>query len=902
MALSPGTRIGPYEIAALIGAGGMGEVYRATDTNLKRTVAIKVLPDSLASNTDRLARFQREAEVLASLNHPNIAQIHGFERGPADAGHYTQALVMEFVEGPSLADRIAFGPIPIDEALSLARQIAEALESAHERSIIHRDLKPANVKVRPDGTVKVLDFGLARAFDASSSISSSVETLANSPTITSPAMTAAGVILGTAAYMSPEQARGQVVDRRADVWAFGCVLFEMLTGRRVFDGSSVVDAIGAALHKDPEWHLLPKTTPPAVRATLERCLQKDPRQRARDLGDVRLALDGGFSPPAIAAPVSATSRPRLWPLAMAVLATALIVGPAAWMARRPPTTPARAPVRFQIPAPAGTEFGNFFSLSPDGRTLVFQALEVGRGQRYWLHSFDTNTSRLLTRVNPNNSSQFWSPDGRYFAFSEAGELKRLDISGGPPEVITTLAKNFGGGTWGSDGTILFGSPTGPLMRVPASGGAAVAVTTLDAERQETGHLNPWLLRDGRHFLYMRNSRVPGNSGLWVGSLDVAPDAQPKARLLAALQGAILAPGTGDEPDYVLFTRDGSLVAQVFDMKTLSLVGDVTQIAERVGIGPATYTQAWVSSSGTLVYRIPESPSGGTPAFFDRTGRERGAVPGINDAPALYPRLSPDGTRLAIFVAGDLWVYDLSGHPPVRLTSSGQGYSPLWTPDGKRIVFEQSGSVGLKMVSADGTGITPTSVTPPGHYHPLAFSKDGQFLISTMIPTNRENWKLLHGPFSADKAPNPVFESSTSDGFGGAAVSPDGRWLAYQSMVTGTPEIWVRPYPGAGSPIRISSNRGNEPIWNRNGRELFYTQGEDIMSVTVDTSRGGFAFTPAVRLFGVRGPLATQPPSYDVAPDGSFLMMKTLPIVRAPLEVVLNWRGLIGQPAAVATEH
>jgi Tol biopolymer transport system component len=687
------------------------------------------------------------------------------------------------------------------------------------------------------------------------------------------------------------------------VWAFGCVLFEMLTGRRVFDGSSVVDAIGAALHKDPEWHLLPKTTPPAVRATLQRCLQKDPRQRARDLGDVRLALDGGFSPPAVDAPRgSVSSAPRLWPLAIAVLATSVIVGPAVWIARRPPAAPVRTPVRFQIPAPGGTEFGNFFSLSPDGRTLVFQALEVGRGQRYWLHSFDTNTTRMLTRVNPNNSSQFWSPDGRYFAFAEAGELKRIDVSGGPPEVITTLPKNFGGGTWGADGTILFGSPNGPLMRVAASGGAPVAATTLDAARQETGHLNPWILRDGRHFLYMRNSRVPGNAGVWVGSLDAALDAQPGARLLATLQGAVIAPGSGNEPDYVLFTRDGSLVAQAFDMKTLSLVGDVTQIVERVGIGPVTYVQAWVSNSGTLVYRIPESPSGGTPAFFDRTGRERGVVPGINDAPALYPRLSPDGTRLAISIAGDLWVYDLAGRPSVRLTSGGLGYSPLWTPDGQRIVYEQSGSVGLRLVPADGTGIAPTSVTPPGHYHPLTFSSDGKFLISTMLPANGENWKLLHGPLGADKTPNPVFESSTSDGFGGASLSPDGRWLAYQSMATGTAEIWVRPYPGPGSPVRVSSNRGIEPIWNRNGRELFYLQGEDLMSVTVDTSRGGFAFTPAVRLFGVRGPLGTQPPSYDVAADGSFLMLKALPIARAPLEVVLNWRGMLGRPAAGVAEH
>jgi Tol biopolymer transport system component len=723
----------------------------------------------------------------------------------------------------------------------------------------------------------------------------------NSPTLSIHA-TQAGVILGTAAYMSPEQARGQIVDRRADVWAFGCVLFEMLTGRRTFDGSSAVDAIGAVLHKDPEWHLLPKT-PPAVRATLERCLQKDPRQRARDLGDVRLALDGGFSPPAVdASRESTTSALRLWPLAIAVLATSVIVGPAVWIARRPPTVPVRTPVRFQIPAPAGTEFGNFFSLSPDGRTLVFQALEIGRGQRYWLHSFDTNTTRMLTRVPTTNSSQFWSPDGRYFAYSEAGELKRVDISGGPPEVITTLPKNFGGGTWGTDGTILFGSPTGPLMRVAASGGTPLAVTVLDTARQETGHLNPWLLRDGRHFLYMRNSKVPGNSGLWVGSLDVAPNAQPNARLIATLQGAVLAPGSGDEPDYVLFTRDGSLVAQAFDMKTLSLVGDATQIIERVGINPGTYAQAWVSSSGTLVYRIPESPSGGTPVLVDRAGRERGVVPGINDAPALYPRLSPDGTRLAIAVAGDLWVYDLTGRPPVRLTTGGVSYSPLWTPDGKSILYEQSGSVGIRMVPADGTGITPTQVTPHGHYHPLTFSSDGKFLLSTMIPVNRDNWRLLHGPFSADTVPNPVFESSTSDGFGGASMSPDGRWLAYQSMATGTPEIWVRPYPGPGSPVRVSSNRGIEPIWNTNGRELFYLQDDDVMSVPVDTARGSFAFTPAVRLFTWRGPLKTQPPSYDVAANGTFVVLKPQTIARPPIEVVLDWRGMIGRPVSAATEH
>jgi serine/threonine protein kinase len=889
MPLTPGTRLGPYEIAARIGAGGMGDVYRATDTSLKRTVAIKVLPDSLATEADRLARLQREAEVLASLNHPNIAQIHGLEKN---------ALVMEFVEGPTLADRIAFGPVPVDEALAIARQIADALESAHERSIIHRDLKPANIKVRPDGAVKVLDFGLARAFDVSTAIASSADPLADSPTITSPAMTAAGVILGTAAYMSPEQARGYSVDRRTDVWAFGCVLFEMLTGRRVFDGSSVVDAIGAALHRDPDWQLLPKTTPPAVRATLERCLQKDPRQRARDLGDVRLALDGGFSTPPVEAPASTTSPTRWRPFAMAVLVTAVIVGPATWMARRPPDAPARAPVRFQISAPAGTEFGTFFSISPNGRTLVFQVRESGRGQRYWMQSLDTNAATALTRVNAVDSSQFWSPDSRYFAYAEAGELKRIAVAGGPPEVITALPRSFGGGTWGADGTILFGSASGPLMRVPASGGTPVAITALDAARQEVGHLDPWLLRDGRHFIYLRSSRIPRNSGLWVGSLDAAPDAQPRDRLVATPQGAVLAPGSGSQPDYVLFTRDGSLVAQAFDMNTLTLVGEATQIAEQVGIGPATYAQVWASENGALVYRRLDAASGGTPTFFDRTGRELRVVPGIKDTPALYPRLSRDGTRLALVIAGYLWVFDLGGCPPVRLTSGAITYSPIWTRDGKSIIYEQSGSVGMRMLPGDGNGVTPQRVSPAGHYHPLDVSMDGQTLISAWAMPDRQGWRVMQGPL-ADLKPTQVFESSFSEGFGGGALSPDGRWLAYESTATGTSEIWVRAYPGGGSPVRVSLSGGSEPIWNPNGRELIYRQEDDMMSVAVGGTSDSFTFKPAVRLFGMRGPLRTQPPSYDVAADGSLLMLKELPITHAPLEVVLDWRGLLGRPAAVA---
>ncbi|HEU4939404.1 MAG TPA: protein kinase [Vicinamibacterales bacterium] len=894
MRLILGTRLGPYEITAQLGAGGMGEVYRATDTKLKRSVAMKVLPEALTTDGERLARFQREAEVLASLNHPNIAAIYGLEES-TDA----KALVMELVEGPTLADRIAQGPIQLDEALPIARQIAEALEAAHERGIIHRDLKPANISLRPDGVVKVLDFGLAKALEPVSDGSIFATT---APTISSPAMmTGVGTLLGTAAYMSPEQARGKGVDKRSDVWAFGCVLFEMLTGRRAFDGSNVADTIGAALHKDPDWRLLSNATPPAVRATLERCLQKDPRQRARDLGDVRLAIDGGFGAhPAQTKGAASPIRP--WALAIAVVTTAAILLPAVWMGRRSPDAPIRVPVRFQIAPPDGTEFGDFFSVSPDGRTLVFQAVELGRGPQFWMHSFETNTTRLLTRVNPTNSSQFWSPDSRYFAYAERGEVRRLAVAGGPPEVITALPRSFGGGAWAPDGTIIFGSPSGPLMRVSASGSTPAPLTALDASRQETGHIGPWMLRDGRHFVYLRNSRVAANSGLWVGSLDAAPDAQPAARLLATPQGAVVAPGSGSTTDYLLFAREGSLVAQAFDISTFRLIGNASQIAERIAIGPPTYAQVSVSDNDTLVYRRPDAPRGGTPAFFNRTGREQRVVPGINDSAAQYPRLSPDSTRLAIFIAGDLWVYNLQGRPPVRLTYGALGYSPLWTRDGQSIVYESAPPGGLRMLPADGTAMTPEPVGPAGHDHPLAWSADGRFLIRALNQSGEQRWRLMHGPLGVDVKPTAVFESASSDGFGGASLHPDGRWLAYESNALGAREIWVQPYPGGGSPVRLSANGGSEPTWNRNGRELIYLQGDDVMSVAVNVSGSTFTSKPAVRLFGMRTPVRTQAPSYDVAADGSLLMLKPLPVIRAPLEIVLNWRGVLGRPAAVASEH
>jgi Tol biopolymer transport system component len=913
MPIAPGTRLGPYEITALIGAGGMGEVYRATDTNLKRPVAIKVLPDALAADADRLARFQREAEVVASLNHPNIAHVHGLEKGPAGpegparpegpakAGHHaTIALVMELVEGPTLADRIAEGPIPVNEALAIARQIADALEAAHERSIVHRDLKPANVKLRPDGIVKVLDFGLARALDPAPQTATTTEVLANSPTVTSPALTSAGVILGTAAYMSPEQARGRVVDRRADVWAFGCVLFEMLTGRAPFEGATVVDVIGAVLHKEPDLQALPPSTPPVVRATIDRCLQKDLRQRARDLGDVRLALDGGFSAQTIDAAAAPVAPRRSWLLPVAVLATAVIAGTFAWNLRRPAPPPERTPVRFQIAPPQGVDFGSFFSVSPDGRTLVFNVANPTLGFRYWIHSFETGETKPITRIGSTNSSQFWSPDSQFMAFAEGGQLKRMDMAGGPADTICPLPSSFGGGSWGADGTIIVGSPSGPLWRVPATGGKPVAITALDASRDEVGHVNPWLLRDGRHFLYLRASRNAADSALSLGSLDAAPGAQSDRRLLATAQGVVYVPGSGNTPDYVLFVRNGSLLAQVFDPDALSLVGEAMPVAERVGVGPPTYAQAWASESGTLVYREPTTSIGGTPAWFDRTGRERSVIPGMESIAAMHPRLSPDGTRLALFVAGDLWVYDLAGRPPVRLTTGALGYSPVWTHDSKQIVYELTGSVGLRMLPADGTGVTPEVVGPRGHYHPHTLSHDGRFLLTSYENPATERWSIYRMPMAPGANPEPLFESRSAEGFSGIALSPDGRWLAYVSQATGAWEVWVRPYPGPGSPVRISSNGGTEPLWNRNGRELFYLHDEDMMSVAVDARGDTFTFQPAVRLFTARMTLKTQPPSYDVAADGSFLLLKPSATASSPINVILDWRSALGKRIPTGT--
>jgi Tol biopolymer transport system component len=870
----------------------MGEVYRARDLKLHREVAVKVLPAAFHADADRLARFEREARTLASLNHPGIANVYGLEQ--LEGAH---ALVMELVPGEDLSQRIARGPLPVDEALPIARQIADALEAAHEQGIVHRDLKPANIKLRPDGTVKVLDFGLAKATDQASGLRPQASGEPD-PTVTTPAMTAAGVILGTAAYMSPEQARGRVVDKRADIWAFGCVLFEMLTGRRAFEGSDLAETLGAVIHKSPPWDALPKL-PAGVRPALERCLEKDPKQRARDIADVRLALAGAFSAPAEAPAGRRPRSPAM--LALAALAGAIITAPLVWMARRP-AAPSKALTRFAV-APASIHFGPFFSVAPDGRTLVFQSVEPLGGMTTWAHSFETGDTRQLDRIDRTFSSQFWSPDSHTFVYASAGLLKRATLDGGPPETISTVPGSFAGGSWSRDGTIIFGLTRGPLMRVTGNGSPPVPITRLDDARQELAHSNPWFLPDGRHFVYLRASRVADLSGVYVASLDDPPDRPAGTRIVATVASPVLAVEPGADSGHLLFAREGALIAQRFDLRSFSLTGEPVMIDRTVANLPTTYVQAWASTTGTLVYRRPDAISGGTPAWFDREGNEQGPLPGFEGKVVNNPSLSPDGHRLAVVIDRDLWVYDLTGRPPTRLTRSSldQLYSPLWSRDGQFIVYEPGGSQGLKRLAADGSESTPRQVGPVGHYHAHGWSADGNDLLLAGLDLKINLWRPFRLPIDGSRPPEPLFEAPASvagsaaspgEGFHGLAVTADGRWMAYVTDVTGAAEVWVRPFGRPGAPVRVSARGGIEPLWSRDGRELFYWEGDNLMRTGVTLKGDTFDFTPPTRLFQLRYPrVISQPPSYGIGPDGRFLILKVVPVPPPPISVILNWTSL-----------
>ena len=874
MALAAGTRLGPYEILAAIGAGGMGEVYRARDTRLARDVALKILPDAFILDQDRLARFKREAQVLAAINHPNIAAIYGFEESNA-----VQALVLELVEGPTLADRIAQGSIALDDALPIARQIAEALEAAHDQGIVHRDLKPANIKVRPDGTVKVLDFGLAKALEP---VTGAID-VSQSPTITSPAMTRMGVILGTAAYMSPEQAKGQKADRTADVWAFGCVLYEMLTGRRAFEGETVSETLAEVLKTEPDWRRLPAETPEGIRRLLRRCLQKERKHRLHDMADARLEIDEAQSGPQADGRVAPSASRRgerfAWVSALALLV--LLVAAVMALVRRPfPSVPPAPETRFEITTPP-TPTPASLAISPDGQKIVFSAVSEGRS-RLWLRLLDSVSARPLSGTD-FGLNPFWSPDSRSVGFVAESTLKRIDIDDGSVRMLARAVGN--GGAWNRDGTILFApSLIGSIFRISAAGGEPSAVTRLETPQQVT-HRFPQFLPDGRHFLYEVTGAIEVR-GIYIGQLG----GSETRRVLDADSVAVHASGR------LLFVRQGTAFAQNFDPVRLALAGNPSPVAEQVLSGSLS-----ASGGGPIVYRPGSAATQRQFVWFERSGKEIGNV-GAPDAVLLNPSLSPDARRVAVQRRvnqnTDIWLLEVGNGAFRRLTfeASTEAF-PIWSPDGSRIAFNgnRKGTYDLYQKPATGAGSDELLLPTGLDKNPMDWSPDGRFLLyrSRDPKTLYDLWAL---PMEGDRKPFPVVQTNFDERDG--QFSPDGKWIAYQSNESaGRFEIYVQPFPGPGK-WQISTNGGAQVRWRRDGKELFYI-GLDgrLMAVPIRLASNGQAVEPGtpVPLFATRIGGAVQGvdrQQYMVSPDGQRFLMKTVTeeASTSSIMVILNWKA------------
>jgi Protein kinase domain/WD40-like Beta Propeller Repeat len=882
LALPPGTRLGVYEVLSKLGEGGMGEVYRATDTKLKRQVAIKILPPALAADHDRLARFQREAEVLASLNHPHIAGIHGLEESPSTGSGQAgiTALVMELVEGDDLSQRIARGAIPIDEALPIAKQIAEALEAAHEQGIVHRDLKPANIKVRADGTVKVLDFGLAKAMDPAGTSSGNAM---NSPTLTSPA-TQFGVILGTAAYMAPEQAKGKSVDKRADIWAFGVVTYEMLTGRRLFDAEDISETLAAVLTRDLSMATLPAAIPARLRALLRDCLTRDPRQRLRDIGDARIVLDkiiAGTSDDAVAPlPVSATqsmsaaARALPWAVAatFAVVAGAVLMLWTPWRVVKPADRPL---VRLDLDMGADVAFpsannlaGSNIAISPDGTRLVYGS---GTPPRLFTRRLDQPKATELPGTQ-GAMFPFFSPDGQWVGFGANGKVNKISVEGGA--MVPLGEAGLSGASWAEDGSIFVSEAFGKgLLQFPAAGGAPTIVAPLG--NGEVALAVPQLLPGGKAILFAAD---PG-----IGS---SADAKTiEVLTLADGHRKVLARG-GHSPHYLpssngtghlVYLNRATLFAIPFDPATLETRGTAVPVLDDVASAAATGAGLFdVSRTGTLIYR---RSSGGaavttTVQWVSSSDGATGKKEPLRATPGAYQdlSLSPDGKRIALVILEganrDVWVYDPQRDAITRLTFGGANVFPVWSPDGQYVVFAKLNE-GIFQARADGasqpqalTGSktlqVPSSFTPDGKrlaYMELVGGARAQ--IST-VTLEDQGGQLKAG------TPEPFLKSNFSDQ--NPAFSPDGRWLAYHSNESGRLEVYVRAFPppssGQGGKWQISNNGGGDPRWSRGGHELVYRSGNQLMTISYAVNGTSFvAEKPRVWIAALGGT------EWDLAADG-----------------------------------
>jgi len=879
-----GKTLSHYKVIEKIGQGGMGVVYRAEDTNLSRDVAIKVLPEQFTKDPQRLARFEREAKLLASLNHPNIAAIYGFEE--ADDVRF---LAMELVPGETLAEKVAKGPVPVEEALEICRQIAEGVEAAHEKGVIHRDLKPANVKVTPEGKVKILDFGLAKAFEAETPVTD----ISQSPTLTEE-MTRAGVILGTAAYMSPEQAKGEEVDKRADIFAFGCVLYELLTGKRTFDGKTITETLAKILEGEPDWKAVPESVPSRIRELLEDCLEKAPDDRLRDIGNARIQIKRALKDPASPVDVASAVQPvqQRWTLGVALVLGAVVAGLAVWLLIQP-SSPEQQLEKFLITpsptAPMQRSFWNQLAISPEGRHIVYTGASQTQSQLY-LRSLD---DVVVTPISGTKGAQhpFFSPDGQSLAFFAAGELKKVPLAGGSAITLCDASGNGTTGNWGSGGTIVFSavSETGPtsLYQVSAAGGERESLAIPNPDKGESGYSSPQILPGGKAILFMLSRGSDNPLQIAVLSLETG---EQKILIEAGRQVRYLPTG---HLVYEL-AGTGNLMAVAFDLAMLEITSDPVPVLQRVRQSTPGYVDYALSDEGTLVYVADQVGVEHSLLWVDREGRETLVTKERREYASSH--ISPDGTRavFSIHQGGaphSVWIYHFERDSFSRLTFEGSiAGAAVWSPDSKWIVYQANpdGKRNIYRQSADRSG-QPERLTTSDRLHmPVSWSPDGRFVAFNEGGGSNFDVGILE--MDGDNEPQYFLDSPANECC--ARFSPDGKWIAYVSDELGRDQVYVRPYPEPDVKFLISGEEGGgEPVWSPDGKELFYRSGNRMMAVSVETEPAFVASRPTALFEGSYRGVNSQPRGYqyyDISPDGQRFLMVKLGEDTSRIQVVLNW--------------
>ena len=894
MVIESGQQLQQYRLVEKIGEGGMGVVWKAVDTTLDREVAIKFLPAAFANDSDRLERFDREARLLATLHHPNVASIFGMHEADGSTGS-VRFLAMEYVPGEDLAQRLESGPLPVEDAIDVAHQIATALEAAHEQGIVHRDLKPANVKLTPDGKVKVLDFGLAKALSVDGNNSGNVFASGSggrsgdpdhSPTMTS-AGTRAGMILGTVAYMSPEQARGKPVDKRSDVWSFGCVLYEMLTGRKAFDGETATDSIAAVVTREPAWAALPTATPPAVVRLLRRSLEKNPLDRLRDIGEARIVLkDPDDEPRPLERTASQEASGRrnaaaMWIIIAAALAGALLTAAVGWMLLRPEEEP---PVRLSLIPPAEAPFHvsiqetSGVALSPGGDLLVYQGNPPDGERGLYVRPLDGSTVTRLENTE-GAGSPFFSPDGKWLGFFTNGKLLKIPIAGGNAVTIADPAARGAGVHWSDDGYVYY-SPSfyDVVHRVPAGGGTPEPLTTLDTEAGDFGHWWPITLPGGRYMLYSRWQTTVDDCSVWRYDLENGEE----KRLLDQACAPHYVP-TG----HLLFSRGSTIAAVGFDAGRGEPVGEPVLIIDDAFIDPANgWSTLSIAGDGTLAYVRQELfGTRSTPVWVDMKGAMTPVSNERRDHRSV--RISPDGRYLALHVRDrtkdDIWIHDIERGSARRFTVDGTNNNPVWTPDGSRLVFAslRNGPYDLYWKPLDESEKESLLVAGPRDKTAYEWTADGRTLLYSVDSpvTNQDIWA------HSEEGQAAVLQDDEDED--GPRLSRDGRWLSYSSDESGRPEVYVQSWPVGGGRWQISTDGGNDPLWAPDGETLYYWKDDGVFAVDVETAGGVRAGRPR-RLFGkeeLRGLIW----SYDLHPDGDrFVVLRSELASTSPIEIVINW--------------